>query len=150
TSRCTTPLRCAASRADAAWPIHVNASSTGGAPLRSRSSSEPPLRNSITMNGRPCHSPTSKIVTVPGSPESLAAARASRVNLGPLGEPLDRARPPEQVVLGAQDLAHAAVADPRGFAIPGRQNVVRRAHQGPRPFHSRDANVRNLSIAGPF
>jgi hypothetical protein len=35
----------------------------------------------MTMNGRSCHSPTSKIVTVFGSPESLAAASASRVNL---------------------------------------------------------------------
>jgi len=32
------------------------------------------------MNGRSFHSPTSKIVTVCGSPESLAAASASRVN----------------------------------------------------------------------
>jgi len=31
------------------------------------------------MNGRPCQSPTSKIVTVLGSPESRAAASASRV-----------------------------------------------------------------------
>ncbi len=35
----------------------------------------------MTMNGRSCHSPTSKIVTVFGSPESRAAASASRVNL---------------------------------------------------------------------
>ena len=33
----------------------------------------------MTMNGRSFHSPTSKIVTVLGSPESRAAARASRV-----------------------------------------------------------------------
>ena len=34
----------------------------------------------MTMNGRSFHSPTSKIVTVCGSPESRAAASASRVN----------------------------------------------------------------------
>ena len=34
----------------------------------------------MTMNGRPFHSPTSKIVTVFGWPERRAAASASRVN----------------------------------------------------------------------
>jgi hypothetical protein len=33
----------------------------------------------MTMNGRPSASPTSKIVTMCGFPESRAAARASRV-----------------------------------------------------------------------
>jgi hypothetical protein len=44
------------------------------------SSSERPPSSSMTMNGRSCHSPTSKIVTVLGSLESRAAASASRVN----------------------------------------------------------------------
>jgi hypothetical protein len=35
----------------------------------------------MTMYGRPCQSPTSKIVTTFGRPESRAAASASRVNL---------------------------------------------------------------------
>ena len=34
----------------------------------------------MTMNGRPSCSPTSKIVTMFGSPESRAAASASRLN----------------------------------------------------------------------
>ena len=33
----------------------------------------------MTMYGRPAHSPTSKIVTAPGSPDRRAAASASRV-----------------------------------------------------------------------
>ena len=50
-----------------------------GVPVLSRSSSEPPSRYSMTMNGRSRHSPTSKIVTVFGSAERRAAASASRV-----------------------------------------------------------------------
>jgi hypothetical protein len=88
----------------------------------------------------------------PGRGQGLARKPgAQRLVPGvPLGEHLDRNHPPELLVLGAEDLAHAAVADPRGPAIPRWQEGFRRAHQGPRPFHSRSANVRNLSIAGPF
>jgi hypothetical protein len=46
-------------------------------PRRTTSSSDPPDRYSITMNGRPFHSPTSKIVTMWASLESRAA-RAPR------------------------------------------------------------------------
>ena len=94
----------------------------------------------------------SRLAGEPRCGQSLAReSRAERLVASvSLGEHLDRDRPPENVVLGAEDLAHAAIADPRGSAIPGRQQLVRRAHQGPRPFHSRSRTVRNLSIAGPF
>ena len=48
------------------------------APPRARTASVPPGKYSMTVNGRPSCSPTSKIVTTCGSPESLAAVSASR------------------------------------------------------------------------
>ena len=48
----------------------------------------------------------------------------------PLGEDLDRNRAAEDLVLGAEDLAHAAVADPAGVLVARGQEVVFVCHSG--------------------
>ena len=78
TSRWTMPAACAASSAPAAWSSQAIAVSRGTRPSRSRSASDPPPRYSMTMNGVPSNSPTSKIVTTLGW-DREAAVRASRV-----------------------------------------------------------------------
>ena len=72
------------------------------------------------MRWRPSYSPTSKIVTVLGARERRAAASASRVKrlrteplaAKPAASSSDRDGALELRVLGAVDLAHAAVRDP--------------------------------------
>ena len=78
TSRWTMPAACAASSAPAAWSSQAIAVACGTRPPRSRSASDPPPRCSMTMNGVPSGSPTSKIVTTLGW-EREAAVSASRV-----------------------------------------------------------------------
>ena len=92
----------------------------------------------MTMNGRPCHSPTSKIVIVCGSRgeacggERLTGeARPERlVAREPLGEHLDRDGAAEDLVLGLEDLAHAAVADAARVSVAGGKDVVFVCHRG--------------------
>ncbi len=63
-----------------------------------------------------------RLAREPGRGESLAG-EPSPQGLVPrvlLGQHLDRDRPPEHLVLGAEDLAHAAVADPCRPEVPGR------------------------------
>ena len=48
----------------------------------------------------------------------------------PLGEDLDRNRAPENLVIGSEDLAHAAGADPVGIRVAGGQEVVFVCHSG--------------------
>ena len=79
------------------------------------------------MYGRPSCSPTSKIVTVLGARESRATASASRVKRSRtessfakrVRQQLDRDGALELRVLGAVDLAHAAVGDPLRTAVAG-------------------------------
>ena len=85
----------------------------------------------MTMNGRPSYSPTSKIITMPGSDESRAAASASRVKRSrtvssdgvPLVEQLDRDGAAEDGVGGAVDLAHPADRDEPGVLIARGENA---------------------------
>ena len=68
----------------------------------------------------------------------------------PLGQDLDGNGSSEDLVLGAKDLAHAAVPDPGRVAIARRQELVRGRHARHGPFHSRIRDRRNLPIAGAF
>ena len=120
------PGRALAWLEQAATALDASARPGGCAPsCRMRCSSDPPARCSMTMNGRPSHSPTSKIVTAPGWPESRAAARPSRLNrsLMPaiwrvaLGEQLDNDFSAENLVGRGVDVAHRSASDQARRAV---------------------------------
>ena len=68
----------------------------------------------------------------------------------PLGQDLDGDGSSEDLVLGAEDLAHAAVPDPGRVAIAGRQELVLGRHSRPDLSIAVSETRRNLPIAGAF
>ena len=89
------------------------------------------------MNGRPSHSPTSKIVTAPGWPESRAAARRLAREPRPdagvwrvaLGEQLDDDLPAENLVGRGVDVAHRSASDQARRAVSRGQNLRLHSHR---------------------
>ena len=106
----------------------------------------------MTMNGVPRHSPTSKIVTVFGSPESRAAASASRrkrrrISTSAANRSPAASRPPAyRAPRRLRDTGRPSRRrDAHGIPVPGRTQIQLDPHHRTHPHEGRDLGPRRAS-----
>ena len=138
TSRWTIPLACAASSAAAAWrepleraPDRLRA--VAGEPIGERAAGEVlhhDVRVAVVLADVEDRHRARRVREARGGERLAREARSDRFVVGvAVGEHLDRDDAREVGVLGAVDLAHAAVGDPLGVPVPRWQTAV--VHGGP-------------------